>query len=113
MFQVAVGTIVEGGAADREGRLKMGDEILCVDGHSVVGASHHTVVQLMGNASNAGRVTVTVRRKKHDDMKRSGMSIYPYDVTVSRQENEGFGFVIISSVKQQGSTIGKNPEGIS
>ena len=32
---------------------------------------------------------------------------YPYDVTVSRRENEGFGFVIISSASRTGSTIGR------
>ena len=32
---------------------------------------------------------------------------YPYDVTVTRRENEGFGFVIISSVNKAGSTIGE------
>lgn len=33
---------------------------------------------------------------------------YPYDVIVTRHENEGFGFVIISSSNQYyGSTIGK------
>lgn len=31
---------------------------------------------------------------------------YPYDVTVKRRENEGFGFVIISSLNKAGSTIG-------
>lgn len=31
-----------------------------------------------------------------------------YDVTVQRTENEGFGFVIISSVNKIGSTIGKS-----
>ena len=32
---------------------------------------------------------------------------YPYDITVSRRENEGFGFVIISSASRAGSTIGR------
>ena len=36
-----------------------------------------------------------------------GVPGYPYDVTVSRLENEGFGFVIISSVSRAGSTIGR------
>ena len=31
---------------------------------------------------------------------------FPYDITVNRRENEGFGFVIISSVTKSGSTIG-------
>ena len=38
---------------------------------------------------------------------------YPYDVTVSRLENEGFGFVIISSVSRAGSTIGRIIPGIN
>lgn len=33
---------------------------------------------------------------------------YPYDVTVKRRENEGFGFVIISSLNKAGSTIGRS-----
>ena len=36
-----------------------------------------------------------------------GPETYPYDVTVTRRENEGFGFVIISSVSRAGSTIGR------
>jgi len=32
---------------------------------------------------------------------------YPYKVIVQRRDNEGFGFVIISSVNKNGSTIGK------
>ena len=32
---------------------------------------------------------------------------YPYDVTVTRRETEGFGFVIISSASRSGSTIGR------
>ena len=32
---------------------------------------------------------------------------YPYDVDVNRRENEGFGFVIISSASRAGSTIGR------
>ena len=34
-------------------------------------------------------------------------SSYPYDVTVSRRENEGFGFVITSSVSRAGFSIGR------
>ena len=32
---------------------------------------------------------------------------YPYQVQVLRRQNEGFGFVIISSVNKNGSTIGR------
>ncbi len=40
-----------------------------------------------------------------------GPESYPYDVTVTRRENEGFGFVIISSVSRAGSTIGRIIQG--
>lgn len=42
-----------------------------------------------------------------DGYNRSVPDTYPYDVTVTRRENEGFGFVIISSVSRSGSTIGR------
>ena len=58
-----MGHIVPGGAADMEGRLKTNDEIVYVDGQSVMGCSHHKVVQLMGNSALAGRVSLGVRRR--------------------------------------------------
>ena len=42
-----------------------------------------------------------------DAFGRTNAESYPYDVTVTRRENEGFGFVIISSVSRAGSTIGR------
>lgn len=60
--QVSIGHIVPGGAADVDGRLRTGDEILSVDGQSVVHTSHHHVVNLMGAAALNGRVTIGVRR---------------------------------------------------
>ncbi len=40
-------------------------------------------------------------------MGSASSEMYPYDVTVTRLENEGFGFVIISAVSRAGSTIGR------
>lgn len=60
--QVSIGHIVPGGAADLDGRLRTGDEILAVDMMSVVHTSHHHVVQLMGAAALNGRVSISVRR---------------------------------------------------
>merc|ERR1719208_206097 len=102
--QVSIGHIVPGGAADNDGRLFSGDEIVAVDGQSVMGASHHVVVGMMGHAAQRGQVALTVRRRQPQEGYREG---YPYDVSVSRLENEGFGFVIISSVSRAGSTIGR------
>ena len=73
---MAVGHVVPGGAADMDGRLKPGDEITTVDGHSVIGASHHRVVQLMGQAAMAGRVTIGVKRRPYSNRPGNALSIY-------------------------------------
>ncbi|KAK7791492.1 hypothetical protein R5R35_008847 [Gryllus longicercus] len=112
--QVSIGHIVPGGAADLDGRLCTGDEIVSVDSQSVLSTSHHHVVQLMGKAAANGRVVLGIRRRvpTQDVMSYTRPDIgYPYDVTVMRRENEGFGFVIISSVNKAGSTIGRIIEG--
>uniref|UniRef100_A0A9J8CEG6 Membrane-associated guanylate kinase, WW and PDZ domain-containing protein 1 n=1 Tax=Cyprinus carpio carpio TaxID=630221 RepID=A0A9J8CEG6_CYPCA len=158
---IYIGHIVKYGAADEDGRLRSGDELICVDGTAVVGKSHQLVVQLMQQAAKQGHVNLTVRRKtgyglaKVDgemppspasshhssthapsltEEKRtpqgsqnslntvssgsgstSGIgsgggggsnntvvpnAIQPYDVEIQRGENEGFGFVIVSSVSR-------------
>merc|ERR1719468_6531 len=107
--QVSIGHIVPGGAADLDGRLFSGDEIIAVDNVSVVNSSHHQVVGLMGQAAQNGRVTLTIQRRIYQpqDYGQNRPTEYPYDVTVTRRENEGFGFVIISSASRAGSTIGR------
>uniref|UniRef100_A0A1B6DAZ4 Membrane-associated guanylate kinase, WW and PDZ domain-containing protein 1 n=2 Tax=Clastoptera arizonana TaxID=38151 RepID=A0A1B6DAZ4_9HEMI len=111
--QVSIGHIVPGGAADIDGRLCTGDEIISVDNQSVLNTSHHHVVQLMGKAAAHGRVTLGIRRRIQNiqNFMRNSDVGYPYDVTVKRRENEGFGFVIISSLNKAGSTIGRIIEG--
>merc|ERR1719464_1451667 len=108
--QVSIGHIVPGGAADLDGRLFSGDEIIAVDNVSVVNSSHHQVVGLMGQAAQNGRVTLTVQRRIYQPQDYGSVprpTEYPYDITVTRRENEGFGFVIISSASRAGSTIGR------
>ncbi|XP_063282886.1 membrane-associated guanylate kinase, WW and PDZ domain-containing protein 1 isoform X4 [Pelobates fuscus] len=156
---IYIGHIVPLGSADADGRLRSGDELICVDGTAVVGKSHQLVVQLMQQAAKQGHVNLTIRRKvvypvpkaenevpasptsSHHSSNQpaslteekrtpqgsqnslntvssgsgstsgigsgggggSGMvstAIQPYDVEIRRGENEGFGFVIVSSVSR-------------
>ncbi|XP_072454855.1 membrane-associated guanylate kinase, WW and PDZ domain-containing protein 1 isoform X20 [Notamacropus eugenii] len=60
---IYIGHIVPLGAADADGRLRSGDELICVDGTPVIGKSHQLVVQLMQQAAKQGHVNLTVRRK--------------------------------------------------
>lgn len=113
--QVSVGHIVPSGAADLDGRLATNDHIISVDRESVLGASHHSVVQLMARAASVGRVRLVVRRAVYGisptsvpNPKVSPGSVpsSPIHVTLRRQASEGFGFVIISSASRAGATIG-------
>ncbi|XP_041800110.1 membrane-associated guanylate kinase, WW and PDZ domain-containing protein 1b isoform X6 [Chelmon rostratus] len=194
---IYIGHIVKYGAADEDGRLRSGDELICVDGTAVVGKSHQLVVQLMQQAAKQGHVNLTVRRKTNYAVKAEGdvppspasshhsstqapslteeigkrtpqgsqnslntvssgsgstsgigsggggggaggsgnavvaaaaattssqppnatstvsSTLQPYDVEIRRGENEGFGFVIVSSVSrpEAGTTFGRIIEG--
>nr|XP_039270672.1 membrane-associated guanylate kinase, WW and PDZ domain-containing protein 2-like [Styela clava] len=115
--KVTIGAIVAGGAAEQEGSLRMGDELLSVDGESVVGIGHSQVVSLMGNAARNGIVQLCIRRRvggaqmpsrsnlgrqQQQQQQQMGSAGHPsmsyYDVVIHRRKHEGFGFVIISSV---------------
>ncbi|XP_039184655.1 membrane-associated guanylate kinase, WW and PDZ domain-containing protein 1 isoform X12 [Crotalus tigris] len=155
---IYIGHIVPLGAADADGRLRSGDELICVDGTPVVGKSHQLVVQLMQQAAKQGHVNLTIRRKvvytvpkaenevpspassHHSSNQPASLTeekrtpqgsqnslntvssgsgstsgigsgggggsgvvstvVQPYDVEIRRGENEGFGFVIVSSVSR-------------
>uniref|UniRef100_A0A1A8GAX6 Membrane-associated guanylate kinase, WW and PDZ domain-containing protein 3 n=2 Tax=Nothobranchius korthausae TaxID=1143690 RepID=A0A1A8GAX6_9TELE len=122
---VYIGAIVPLGAAEKDGRLRAGDELLCIDGVPVKGKSHKQVLELMTNAARNGQVMLTVRRKmaNTDGEEESGQkpqqvasalvssspttppNMHPaqpsrpesFDVTLQRKDNEGFGFVILTS----------------
>ncbi|KAM4741735.1 membrane-associated guanylate kinase, WW and PDZ domain-containing protein 3 isoform 3-T3 [Anableps anableps] len=61
--QVYIGAIVPSGAAEKDGRLRAGDELIGIDGVMVKGRSHKQVLDLMTNAARNGQVMLTVRRK--------------------------------------------------
>lgn len=61
--QVYIGAIVPNGAAEKDGRLRAGDELIGIDGVMVKGRSHKQVLDLMTNAARNGHVMLTVRRK--------------------------------------------------
>ncbi|XP_054360623.1 membrane-associated guanylate kinase, WW and PDZ domain-containing protein 1 isoform X12 [Mirounga angustirostris] len=166
---IYIGHIVPLGAADTDGRLRSGDELICVDGTPVIGKSHQLVVQLMQQAAKQGHVNLTVRRKvvfaapkaenevpspassHHSSNQPASLTeekrtpqgsqnslntvssgsgstsgigsggggggsgvvsaaLQPYDVEIRRGENEGFGFVIVSSVSrpEAGTTFAGN-----
>nr|XP_054752270.1 membrane-associated guanylate kinase, WW and PDZ domain-containing protein 2-like isoform X1 [Lytechinus pictus] len=126
--QVSIGAITPGGVAAQDGRLLTGDELLYVDGQTVVGSSHKRVVTLMISAGRAGRVSLGIRRRVGGLNQPSGGAgsrpasrplspaspanrRYPYEVKLHRRENESFGLVVLSSTLKTGSNIGRIIEG--
>uniref|UniRef100_A0A8C9NSL8 Membrane-associated guanylate kinase, WW and PDZ domain-containing protein 3 n=1 Tax=Serinus canaria TaxID=9135 RepID=A0A8C9NSL8_SERCA len=119
---IYIGAIIPLGAAEKDGRLRAADELMCIDGVPVKGKSHKQVLDLMTSAARNGQVLLTVRRKiffsgekqaeeeepqpvltqnSSPRLNRVDFANQPcpevYDVRLQRKENEGFGFVILTS----------------
>lgn len=75
-----IGAIVPLGAAEKDGRLRAGDELICIDGVPVKGKSHKQVLELMTNAARNGQVMLTVRRK-HTYPGSYPAAVNPYVIT--------------------------------
>ncbi|XP_048864675.1 membrane-associated guanylate kinase, WW and PDZ domain-containing protein 2a isoform X10 [Brienomyrus brachyistius] len=157
--KILIGAIIEKSPADRDGRLRPGDELVFVDGVPVLGKTHRHVIDLMHAAARNGQVNLTVRRRiqgtapptsepcpengrspgsvstqhssPRSDFASSSLpsnlagAIAPgpatgcgptpeasppqgaqtSDVVIHRKENEGFGFVIISSLNRPESNV--------
>ncbi|XP_066456159.1 membrane-associated guanylate kinase, WW and PDZ domain-containing protein 3 isoform X2 [Eleutherodactylus coqui] len=121
---IYIGAIIPLGAAEKDGRLRAADELICIDGVPVKGKSHKQVLDLMTTAARNGHVLLTVRRQifftekqqEEEDpqsttpalngsprLNRIEVTTVPkppaeaYEVVLQRKENEGFGFVILTS----------------
>uniref|UniRef100_A0A3Q4G4L2 Membrane-associated guanylate kinase, WW and PDZ domain-containing protein 2 n=1 Tax=Neolamprologus brichardi TaxID=32507 RepID=A0A3Q4G4L2_NEOBR len=137
---IVIGAIIENTPAERDGRLRPGDELISVDKNVVAGKPHKYVIDLMHAAARNGQVSLTVRRRvqmpgepcpvngrspgsvstQHSSPRSDaasasgppvvaapvatsppeGSSLQTSDVVINRKENEGFGFVIISSLNR-------------
>uniref|UniRef100_A0A9J7YP47 Membrane-associated guanylate kinase, WW and PDZ domain-containing protein 3 n=1 Tax=Cyprinus carpio carpio TaxID=630221 RepID=A0A9J7YP47_CYPCA len=119
---VYIGAIIPQGAAEKEGRLRAGDELIGIDGITVKGKSHKQVLDLMTNAARNGQVLLSVCRKviyrgEHalEDVGSRALTLVngsprlpriqvpsikdqgSFDITLHRKDSEGFGFVILTS----------------
>ncbi|CAF4725154.1 unnamed protein product [Rotaria sp. Silwood1] len=132
--QVSIGYIVPNSPADIDGRLSIGDEIIKIDGHSTIRASHEKVVQLMQRAKENKHVCLIIRRYTHlnnrnDSYHQTNLDSYPvyrdnshiessvdngirYVTLQKTNENESFGFVIISSQNKTGTIVDVNRENL-
>uniref|UniRef100_A0A8C4QI75 Uncharacterized protein n=1 Tax=Eptatretus burgeri TaxID=7764 RepID=A0A8C4QI75_EPTBU len=61
---VMLGSLVKGGAAEQDGRLQPGDELIMVNGKNVQQWRHEAVLNSMQEAASAGSVRITVQRRE-------------------------------------------------
>ncbi|KAF7233454.1 hypothetical protein EG68_08402, partial [Paragonimus skrjabini miyazakii] len=60
--------IAEGGAAQMDGQLKVGDELIEINGHSTVGMSHYQAIRIIQAGGNTMRLAV----RRHKRVGKSG-----------------------------------------
>ncbi|XP_061173402.1 uncharacterized protein LOC133182573 [Saccostrea echinata] len=74
---IFVAGITEGGAAFRDGRLKRGDELLMINGKSLIGLSHCEAVDVLRNSPKLVQVVVASKVRKSSSVASTGSSSVP------------------------------------
>uniref|UniRef100_A0A0K0FBK3 LD27118p (inferred by orthology to a D. melanogaster protein) n=1 Tax=Strongyloides venezuelensis TaxID=75913 RepID=A0A0K0FBK3_STRVS len=117
---LSVREIIRGEAADLDGRLKVGDKIIEIDNVSVIGFTHEKALELIKKSFENGHIKLIVERPSENIgngiLPRSaslplGQHVLPsptlpYDVILTKRDEEDFGCVIISLKERNGSYIG-------
>uniref|UniRef100_A0A667XZH2 PDZ domain containing 2 n=1 Tax=Myripristis murdjan TaxID=586833 RepID=A0A667XZH2_9TELE len=67
---IIIAHIEEGGAAHRDGRLRAGDELLMINGQSLVGLSHQEAVAILRSAAGLVQLVVASREESEVDFQR-------------------------------------------
>ncbi|GFR58876.1 PDZ domain-containing protein 2 [Elysia marginata] len=61
---IFVAAVTEGGAAQRDGRLKKGDELLMINEHSLIGLTHQEAVETLRHSPDLVQIVVASKIKK-------------------------------------------------
>ncbi|TRZ02278.1 hypothetical protein DNTS_003175, partial [Danionella cerebrum] len=74
---IIVAHVEEGGATQRDGRLKAGDELLMINGHSLVGLSHQEAVAILRSTAGLVQLVVASRDESEVDFHKYPSSSLP------------------------------------
>ncbi|KAM9463344.1 PDZ domain-containing protein 2-like [Salvelinus alpinus] len=67
---IIIAHVEEGGATQRDGRLKAGDELLMINGQSLVGLSHSEAVDILRSTAGLVQLVVASREESEVDFQR-------------------------------------------
>nr|XP_027792024.1 PDZ domain-containing protein 2 [Marmota flaviventris] len=82
---IVVTQVKEGGAAHRDGRLSLGDELLVINGHLLVGLSHEEAVAILRSATGMVQLVVASKESSAEDLLRLTSKSLP-DLTSSIED---------------------------
>ncbi|XP_057564085.1 PDZ domain-containing protein 2 isoform X3 [Hippopotamus amphibius kiboko] len=82
---IVVTQVKEGGAAHRDGRLSLGDELLVINGHLLVGLSHEEAVAILRSATGVVQLVVASKESSAEDILRLTSKSLP-DLTSSVED---------------------------
>ncbi|XP_012874128.1 PREDICTED: PDZ domain-containing protein 2 [Dipodomys ordii] len=82
---IVVTQVKEGGAAHRDGRLSLGDELLVINGHLLVGLSHEEAVAILRSATGMVQLVVASKESSAEDLLRLTSKSLP-DLTSSVED---------------------------
>ncbi|XP_004411589.1 PREDICTED: PDZ domain-containing protein 2 [Odobenus rosmarus divergens] len=82
---IVVTQVKEGGAAHRDGRLSLGDELLVINGHLLVGLSHEEAVAILRSATGMVQLVVASKENSVEDLLRLTSKSLP-DLTSSVED---------------------------
>ncbi|XP_055223575.2 PDZ domain-containing protein 2 isoform X2 [Gorilla gorilla gorilla] len=82
---IVVTQVKEGGAAHRDGRLSLGDELLVINGHLLVGLSHEEAVAILRSATGMVQLVVASKENSAEDLLRLTSKSLP-DLTSSVED---------------------------
>ncbi|KAM9546150.1 PDZ domain-containing protein 2 isoform 1-T1 [Salvelinus alpinus] len=80
---IIVAHVEEGGATQRDGRLKAGDELLMINGQSLVGLSHSEAVAVLRSSAGLVQLVVASREESEVDFHRYPSTSLPDLVSTS------------------------------
>ncbi|XP_059403884.1 PDZ domain-containing protein 2-like isoform X3 [Carassius carassius] len=74
---IIVARVEEGGVTQRDGRLKAGDELLMINGHSLVGLSHQEAVAILRSTAGLVQLVVVSRDESEVDFHKNPSTSLP------------------------------------
>ncbi|XP_018100030.1 PDZ domain-containing protein 2 isoform X2 [Xenopus laevis] len=86
---IVVAHVEEGGSADRDGRLKAGDELLMINGKSLVGLSHQEAVAVLRSSVGIIQLVVASRESSNVDFSKYPSTSLPDLVSASSAQEVG------------------------